>query len=110
MWWRRLRNVSLEMWLNRKSLATRSILLGGMIFLTGTLIAVLSTISMLFFGYKLFKIPYTFLGGMSANQPAILDFAIQNSGNQLPNIGYALMFPIAIILKIVYVQILFVLL
>ncbi|MEL6253641.1 MAG: TrkA C-terminal domain-containing protein [Bacteroidota bacterium] len=83
---------------------------GGMIFLTGTLIAVLSTISMLFVGYKLFKIPYTFLGGMSANQPAILDYAIQNSGNQLPNIGYALMFPIAIILKIVYVQILFVLL
>ena len=81
-----------------------------MIFLTGTLIAILSTISMLFVGYKLFKIPYTFLGGISASQPAILDYTIQNSGNQLPNIGYALMFPIAIVLKIVYVQVLFVLL
>lgn len=83
---------------------------GGLIFLTGSLIAILSTLSMLFVGYKLFKIPYSFLGGMSANQPAILDYAIQSSGNHLPNIGYALMFPIAIILKIVYVQVLFVLL
>ena len=47
---------------------------------------------------------------MVANQPAILDFALQKSGNQLPNIGYALMFPVALISKIVFVQILYLIL
>jgi putative transport protein len=58
-------------------------------------------------GYKILKIPFTFLTGMVANQPAILDFALQKADNQLPNIGYALMFPVALVSKIVFVQILY---
>ena len=47
---------------------------------------------------------------MVANQPAILEFALQRSGNNLPSFGYAVMFPIGLIVKIVYVQVLFALL
>ncbi|MEO1385553.1 MAG: hypothetical protein AAFV78_20215, partial [Bacteroidota bacterium] len=55
----------------------------------------------------LFKIPFSILMGMVANQPAILDFSLTRTDNQLPNEGYAVMFPIALITKIVLVQILF---
>lgn len=79
----------------------------GLIFLAGMIISLTTAILTILIGYKLLKIPFTFLIGMVANQPAILDFALQKSGNQLPNIGYALMFPVALVAKIVFVQILY---
>lgn len=83
---------------------------GGVIFLAGAIISVLTAIATLFIGYKLLKIPYSFLIGMVSNQPAVLDFALNKTQNKLPNIGYTLMLPVAIITKIVYVQFLFALL
>ena len=47
---------------------------------------------------------------MVSNQPAVLDFALTRAGNSLPNIGFTLMLPVAIVTKIVYVQFLFALL
>ncbi|MDP5171386.1 MAG: hypothetical protein NWR72_14170 [Bacteroidia bacterium] len=79
----------------------------GWIFLAGTLLSLGTALSILLVGYKLFKLPFGLLTGMVANQPAILDFALQRSNNQLPNFGYAIMFPIGLITKIVLVQILF---
>ena len=83
---------------------------GGLIFLAGAVVSIGTALLTLSLGYKLFKLPFSILTGMSANQPAILDFSTQRAGNQLPTYGYALMFPISIIAKIVFVQVLFVLL
>lgn len=83
---------------------------GTWIFIAGTCISFLTAFVMLFVGYKWFKIPFGLLMGMVSNQPAVLDFAISRSKNPLPNFGYSIMFPIAIILKIVIVQVLFTLL
>lgn len=80
---------------------------GGIIFLAGTIISFLTAVATLFIGYKMLKIPFSFLIGMVANQPAILDFALEKSQNKLPNIGFTLMLPVSLITKIVYVQILF---
>ena len=80
---------------------------GSIIFLAGTIISFSTAVATLFIGYKLLKIPFSFLIGMVASQPAILDFALEKSGNKLPNIGFTLMLPIALITKILYVQLLF---
>lgn len=83
---------------------------GGIIFLAGTIISCLTAIATLFIGYKLLKIPFSLLIGMVASQPAILDFALEKTGNKLPNLGFTVMLPVALITKIVYVQFLFALL
>jgi putative transport protein len=60
-------------------------------------------------GYKLLKIPFGLLAGMVAGlqtQPAVLGFALEQADNELPNIGYALVFPVATITKIVVAQLL----
>ncbi len=80
---------------------------GGIIFLAGTIISFMTAIFTLLIGYKFLKIPFSFLTGMVASQPAILDFALEKAGNKLPIIGYTLMLPIALIIKILYVQLLF---
>ena len=74
---------------------------------TSFLIAFISAVITLVLGYKLVKLPFSVLGGMIAHQPAILDFALTQSNNKLPNLGFTLMLPIAIILKIVFVQLLY---
>lgn len=80
---------------------------GGIIFLAGTVTSFFSAVATLIIGYKLLKIPFSFLIGMVANQPAILDFALEKADNQLPIVGFTLMLPVALITKIVYVQFLF---
>ena len=63
----------------------------------------------LFVGYKLFKIPFNLLTGMLSGihtQPAVLGFAAQQSEDELPHAGYALLFPIATIGKILLAQML----
>lgn len=82
----------------------------GWIFLAGSVVSLGTAFLILIVGYKLLKMPFSILTGMVANQPAILDFALTRIGNQLPTFGYALMFPLGLILKIVYVQVLFALL
>lgn len=79
----------------------------GWIFLAGALLSLATAFTILFVGYRFFKIPFGILSGMVANQPAILDFALNKAQNQLPNFGYAVMFPLGLIVKIVLVQVLF---
>jgi putative transport protein len=68
---------------------------------------------MLWIGYRVFGIPMGLLTGMLAGlhtQPAVLSYAIQQSGSDLPNIGYATVFPMATIAKIVLAQLILLLL
>ncbi len=80
---------------------------GGLVFLAGTLVSLVTAIFALGIGYKIVKIPFSILIGFVSNQPAILDFAMSRSGNKIPLIGYTLMFPIALVIKIVFAQLLF---
>lgn len=80
------------------------------IFIAGTILSILSSILSLWVGYKIIKIPYSLLLGFSANQPAILDFATDITKNRVPAIGYSFMFPISLVLKILFAQILYLIL
>lgn len=79
------------------------------ILLVGTLITCTSAFSILWIGYKFLKIPMNLLVGMLAGahtQPAVLGFAQQQTGNELPNIGYASVLPTALIAKVIFAQLL----
>jgi putative transport protein len=87
---------------------------GGItIFLAGAVITISTAFLTLWLGYKLLKIPFGLLIGMLSGldtQPAVLGFSLQQSENELPNVGYSLIFPIATITKIIYAQLLLLLL
>ena len=60
-------------------------------------------------GYRILRIPMGRLTGMLAGlqtQPAVLAFALEQSGDEAPNKGYAAVYPVALIAKIVYAQLL----
>ncbi len=80
---------------------------GLILFVAGTLLSLATAVFAITMGLKLFKIPFSVLTGFISNQPAILDFAMERSGNRIPMIGYTLVFPIALVLKIVYAQLIF---
>ncbi|MFK7903835.1 MAG: aspartate:alanine exchanger family transporter [Chitinophagales bacterium] len=79
-------------------------------FMAGATISMVTAFATLLVGYKILKMPFSLLTGMVANQPAILDFATSRSNNKVPMFGYAMMFPIALISKILIAQILFLIL
>lgn len=83
---------------------------GLIIFGASTILSLLTAFITLIGGYKILKIPFSLLLGMVANQPAILDFATARSNNRLPQFGFAMMFPLALIFKIIIAQVLFILL
>lgn len=83
---------------------------GVWIFLASCVISLSAAFLLLIVGYKLLRLPFSLLVGMVANQPAILDFAASRTGNKIPHYGYAMVFPIALVAKIVISQILFLLL
>ena len=80
------------------------------IFLASVAISLVTAFFGLLIGYKVFKKPFTLLMGMVSNQPAILDFATNRSGNRIPLYGFTMIFPIALIMKIIIAQILFLIL
>ncbi len=66
----------------------------------------------LWVGHKLLRIPMSLMVGVLAGlqtQPAVLGFSLEQSGNELPNIGYATVYPVAMIVKILLAQVLLVL-
>lgn len=82
---------------------------GLFLFIGGALITIPVALLTLFIGYKLLKIPFSLLIGMLAGlqtQPAVLAFANEQTGNEAPNIGYAMVFPTAMVVKIILAQIL----
>lgn len=76
-------------------------------FLGGTIISLMTAMTILYAGYRMLNMPFTLLTGIVSNQPAILDFAMSRAGNRVPEFGFTLMFPIALISKIVIAQLLF---
>jgi len=80
---------------------------GLSILAAAVVISFLSAAITLIVGYKVVKLPFSLLGGMIAHQPAILDYALTQTKNRLPTLGFTLMLPIAIIMKILFVQLLY---
>jgi putative transport protein len=83
---------------------------GGLaLFAAGAVITCATALLATLVGYKVLKVPYGVLTGMLAalhTQPAVLGFSLEQSDNELPNIGYALAFPVSTIAKIVIAQLL----
>lgn len=64
-------------------------------------------------GYKVLKIPYGTLSGFIAalhTHPALLSYASDQARNDMPGVGYSMVYPMAMITKIVCAQTLFFLL
>ncbi|MEI8165675.1 MAG: aspartate:alanine exchanger family transporter [Chloroflexales bacterium] len=87
---------------------------GGLsIFIAGVLITCAVALTLLVIGHKVLNIPMGLCVGMLAGlqtQPALLAFASEQTHNDLPNIGYATVYPLATIGKIVAAQMILVLL
>jgi putative transport protein len=86
---------------------------GVSILVAGALVTVATALAILWIGYRLLSIPMSLLIGMLAGlqtQPAVLSFALEQTGNDLPNVGYATVYPIAVISKILFAQVLLALL
>lgn len=85
---------------------------GGLtVFFAGGAITLLTVVVMMFVGHRLLKIPFGLLIGMVAamnTQPATLGFSLDQAENELPNLGYALVFPVATVTKIIVAQLLLV--
>jgi putative transport protein len=81
---------------------------GLVIFAAGALVTMTVALLSLFIGHKLLKIPMGRMLGVLAGiqtQPALLGFAVNQTGDEEPNVGYAAVYPIALIAKIVLAQI-----
>lgn len=87
-------------------LATMLSPVGPQMFLSGALVSILGGMIILFAGYRLLRIPYILLIGMISHHPANLDFANNKAGNKIPTYGYALVYPLLLIGKIIFVQVL----
>ncbi len=84
---------------------------GLAIFVGGALLTFIIAFSTLWIGHKVLKIPMSLLIGMLSGlqtQPAVLGFALEQADSDLPNIGYAAVYPTATILKIILAQLLIV--
>ena len=82
---------------------------GVLIFAIGIFLTFLASLAALWIGYKLLKIPMTLLIGIVAGmqtQSAVLGYAMDQTRNDLPNIGFASVYPAATIYKIICVQVL----
>jgi putative transport protein len=76
----------------------------------GFILTTINTVIMLLVGRLFLKIPYPLLVGILSGmqtQPACIAFANAEIKNSVPSFGYSLVFPIAMITKILLVQIVF---
>jgi putative transport protein len=82
---------------------------GITLLLAGAVLTLSVATLMLWIGYRLMRVPFGLLLGIMAGfqtQPAVLGFALEETKDELPNIGYATVYPIATIGKIVLAQVL----
>ena len=79
------------------------------LFLAGAAVTFVTSLLVLWVGYRWLRIPFGLLLGITAGmqtQPAVLGYALEQTNNDLPNIGYASVYPVAMIAKILLAQIL----
>ncbi len=80
---------------------------GWQLMLIALVLVFLTVFGVLLVGYKVLKIPMSVMLGIVAGmqtQPALLSYANQQTGNDSPNVGYASVYPLAMILKILIAQ------
>ncbi|HZV81661.1 MAG TPA: aspartate:alanine exchanger family transporter [Geobacteraceae bacterium] len=81
---------------------------GGItVFVAGAFLTVIAAMITLWIGHRLLRIPMSLLIGMVAGlftQPAVLGYALEQTDNDLPNVGYASVYPVAMIAKILLAQ------
>ena len=71
--------------------------------LAGLAISLSSALLTVTVGYRILRIPLSVVLGMLAGiqtQPAVLAYSLEKTGRDSPNAGYASVFPIAMISKI----------
>lgn len=76
---------------------------------TGALITAVVALGTLIVGHRLLRIPMGTLTGMLAGiqtQPAVLAFSLEQARSDAPNTGYASVYPVATLVKIVAAQLL----
>lgn len=79
------------------------------LFVGGAAVSFVSATLLLLIGYRLMKIPLGVLSGVMSGchtQPVLLGFANEQAKNDLPSLGYSMVFPAATILKIIVAQLL----
>lgn len=80
---------------------------GVLLFLVGTVVTCLVAVVLLTIGHRVLRIPMSLLLGMTAGvhtQPAVLAYATEQTGNEIPNLGYSAVFPVATVAKILIAQ------
>ena len=83
--------------------------LGLQLLLCGAVVTVVTALSTLWIGARVLKIPFGVLIGTVAGlqtQPAVLAFARERAASELPGLGYATVYPLAMLSKIVLAQVL----
>jgi len=78
-------------------------------FVIGAMITIAVAFFFLFIGHRFLKIPFPRLAGMLSGvqtQPAVLAFVNEQAKSDQPNIGYSSVFPIAMLAKIIFAQVL----
>jgi putative transport protein len=82
---------------------------GAALFAAGALITFATAFASLWAAHRLLGIPLSLAIGMVAGihtQPAVLGFAVEQTKNEIPHLGYAAVYPVATIAKILLVQLL----
>lgn len=82
---------------------------GAAILVVGAVVTLVFGVTSFVVGYRWLRIPMPVLTGMVAGlqtQPAALAFASDQAGSDLPGVGYAAVYPIAMIAKILLAQVL----
>jgi putative transport protein len=81
---------------------------GGLtIVAAGTIVTCGTAFATLWFGYRVLKLPFALASGVVAavqTQPAVLGFAVEQARNDVPNLTYARVYPVALIGKILLAQ------
>ena len=86
---------------------------GVTILAVGAVISVVIPVLALVVGYRVLKIPFGMLAGIVSamhTQPAVLGYAAEQSRDEAPNVGWALVYPVSMITKIILAQLIFTLL
>jgi putative transport protein len=83
---------------------------GGLsLLIAGGLITFTVSLATLVLGHKVLGIPMSVLTGLLGGlqtQPAVLGFALEQTKNDLPNVGYTTVYPLATVSKIILAQVL----
>ncbi|MFC6591179.1 hypothetical protein ACFP81_03460 [Deinococcus lacus] len=80
---------------------------GLYLFLAGAFVTLATALVTLWAGYRVLGIPFSLLSGVLAGvgtHPAVLAYASEQTQNEVPEIGYASVYPAAMLTKILLAQ------